>query len=115
MNGAGSFSDAATEAFSPVDRHGCDHADVDHDGNKDILCAVGAQRGKAIRRHELSLAPDKPGRQLVRAAWASRTPWGAVATWPSSASTTTPGRRSSSATRPTATTGCRAPTASTAT
>ena len=47
------------DAFSPVDRHGCDNADVDRDGNQDILCAVGAQRGKSIRRHELSLAPDK--------------------------------------------------------
>jgi hypothetical protein len=65
MNEGGSFSDAPTEAFTPVDRHGCDTADVDRDGNKDILCAIGAQRGKAIRRNELSLAPDKPSRQLV--------------------------------------------------
>ena len=66
MNGPGGFSDAATGAFSPVDRHGCDHADVDRDGNKDILCSVGAQRGKVVRRHELSSAPDKPGGHLVR-------------------------------------------------
>lgn len=65
MNEGGSFSNASTEAFSSLDRHGCDTADVDRDGNKDILCAVGAQRGKAIRRNELSLAPDKPSRQLV--------------------------------------------------
>jgi hypothetical protein len=43
-----------------VDRHGCDIADVDRDGNKDILCAVGAARGKVIKRHELSLAPLTP-------------------------------------------------------
>ena len=65
MNEGGTFSNAPTEAFTPVDRHGCDTADVDRDGNKDILCAIGAQRGKAIRRNELSLAPDKPSRQLV--------------------------------------------------
>jgi hypothetical protein len=66
MNGGGTFSDAPTDAFSPVDRHGCDSADVDNDGNRDILCAVGASRGKAVKRHELSLAPDKPGRRLAR-------------------------------------------------
>jgi hypothetical protein len=67
MNGAAGFSDAPTDAFSPIDRHGCDSADVDRDGSRDILCAVGAQRGKAIRRHELSLAPDKPERRLATA------------------------------------------------
>ncbi len=66
MNNGGTFSDAPTDAFSPVDRHGCDSADVDNDGNRDILCAVGASRGKSVKRHELSLAPDKPGRRLVR-------------------------------------------------
>jgi hypothetical protein len=66
MNGGGTFSDAPTDAFSPVDRHGCDSADVDNDGNRDILCAVGAARGKAVKRHELSFAPDKPGGRLAR-------------------------------------------------
>jgi hypothetical protein len=65
LNGPSGFTNAPGDAFSPVDRHGCDVADVDRDGNKDVLCAVGAQRGKAIRRHELSLAPDKPERALV--------------------------------------------------
>ena len=76
MNGPGGFSDAPSEAFSPVDRHGCDHADVDRDGNQDILCSVGAQRGKSIRRHELSLAPDKPGGRLVRGALGISDPLG---------------------------------------
>jgi len=66
MNTSGHFNNAATSAFSAVDRHGCDRADADRDGNKDILCAVGASRGKAIKRHELSLAPNKASRQLVR-------------------------------------------------
>jgi len=68
MNGPGGFSDAPVDAFSPLDRHGCDSADVDADGNLDILCAVGAARGKAVQRHELSLAPDKAGRALVTGA-----------------------------------------------
>ncbi|HKZ91038.1 MAG TPA: VCBS repeat-containing protein, partial [Candidatus Limnocylindrales bacterium] len=65
MNGPGGFLDAPTDAFSPVDRHGCDSADVDLDGNRDILCAVGASRGKAIKRHEITLAPDKATRALA--------------------------------------------------
>ncbi len=57
LAGPDGFSDAPYGAFSAVDRHGCDAADVDQDGTKDILCAVGASRGKAIHRNELSLAP----------------------------------------------------------
>lgn len=65
MNGPNGFSNAPTSAFGSVDRHGCDKGDVDNDGNKDILCAVGASRGKAMKRHELSLAPNTGARELV--------------------------------------------------
>jgi hypothetical protein len=66
MNGGPTgFVDAPGTAFSLVDRHRCDSADVDADGSLDILCAVGAARGKTIGRHELSLAPDKPTAALV--------------------------------------------------
>jgi hypothetical protein len=57
MNGPDGFGDAPTSAYSSVDRHGCDDADIDNDGDKDILCAVGGSRGKAMKRHELSLQP----------------------------------------------------------
>jgi hypothetical protein len=67
MNGPSGFVDAPTDAFSVVDRHGCDSADVGLDGNRDILSAVGASRGKAVKRHELSLAPDKDTRALANA------------------------------------------------
>jgi hypothetical protein len=66
MNSAAGFYNASTAAFSAIDRHGCDRADADNDGDKDIICAVGASRGKAIKRHELSLSPNKAGRQFVR-------------------------------------------------
>ena len=66
MNGPDGFTDAATVAFSDLDRHGCDSGDVDHDGNRDILCAIGASRGKSVKRHELSLAPDKDTAALDR-------------------------------------------------
>ena len=56
MGSARGFSNAETGAFSTVDRHGCDYGDLDHDGAKDVFCAVGRARGKAIGRHELSLA-----------------------------------------------------------
>ena len=68
MNGPAGFKDAATSAFSSLDRHGCDSADVDHDGARDILCALGASRGKAVKRHELSLAPTTQAGQLARGA-----------------------------------------------
>jgi hypothetical protein len=65
MNQGGKFTNAGTSAFSSVDRHGCDNGDLDGDGNRDILCAVGASRGKAMKRHELSLRPATNGRQLA--------------------------------------------------
>jgi hypothetical protein len=55
-----------TAAFSRLDRHGCDAADVDGDGRIDILCAGGKERGKVIDRHELSLAATTPAARLVR-------------------------------------------------
>ena len=36
------------------------------DGARDILCATGASRGKAMKRHELSLVPYGDGRLLAR-------------------------------------------------
>ena len=66
MGSARGFSNAKTGAFSTVDRHGCDHGDLDHDGAKDVFCAVGAARGKAIGRHELSLAVATKNRRLAR-------------------------------------------------
>ncbi len=66
MNGPGGFSNASSSAFSSVDRHGCTSGDVDKDGARDILCAVGASRGKATKRHELSLAPNKARGELAR-------------------------------------------------
>jgi hypothetical protein len=68
LNGPAGFRDAPTSAFSTLDRHGCDSADVDRDGERDILCALGASRGKAVKRHELSLAPTTPAAQLARGA-----------------------------------------------
>ncbi len=65
MNGAGGFSNTRTGAFSSVDRHGCDKGDVDNDGRMDILCVTGASRGKAMKRHELSLAPHTGARELA--------------------------------------------------
>ncbi len=76
MNGPGGFSNAPTDAFGSVDRHGCAAGDVDGDGSKDILCAVGASRGKAMKRHELSLAPNRAGRALVLGALGISDPLG---------------------------------------
>ena len=66
LNSRGRFSNAPTSAFGSIDRHGCDRGDINGDGNKDIICAVGASRGKAVKRHELSLKPWLDGRKLAR-------------------------------------------------
>jgi hypothetical protein len=76
MNRQGAFSNANTSAFSPVDRHGCDDGDIDGDGNRDIFCAVGASRGKAMKRHELTIKPDKSGRELIIGAYGISDPLG---------------------------------------
>ncbi len=76
VNAGGTFSSAPTGAFGSVDRHGCAAGDLDADGNQDILCAVGASRGKAVKRHELSLAPGTEGRALVRGALGISDPFG---------------------------------------
>jgi hypothetical protein len=66
LNKRGRFSNAPTSAFGSIDRHGCDLGDLNGDGDKDIVCAVGASRGKAVKRHELSLKPWLSGRKLAR-------------------------------------------------
>jgi hypothetical protein len=77
LNNGGRFKSAPTKAaFSSVDRHGCDTGDLDGNGTKDILCAVGASRGKAMRRHELSLSPAFADRLLSKAALGISDPLG---------------------------------------
>ena len=66
LNGPDGFTNAPTASFSVLDRHGCDSGDVDQDGERDILCAIGAARGKAVKRHELSLAPARGAAALER-------------------------------------------------
>ncbi len=67
LNGPDGFHDVpADSAFSSVDRHGCDVGDVDGDGTRDILCAIGGSRGIAVRRNELSLSPAEDSRTLAR-------------------------------------------------
>jgi hypothetical protein len=66
MNTPAGFVDAPTSGFSQLDRHGCDSADVDGDDRRDIVCATGAARGKAIKRHELSLAPSSGSARVSR-------------------------------------------------
>lgn len=76
MNDGKTFSNAPTSAFGAIDRHGCDQGDLDGDGRKDILCAVGGSRGKAIKRHELSLRPHRSGGELARGVLGVSDPFG---------------------------------------
>jgi hypothetical protein len=76
LNGPDGFTNAPSVAFSTLDRHGCDSGDVDQDGERDILCAIGAARGKSVKRHELSLAPARGVAALDREAYGISDPFG---------------------------------------
>jgi hypothetical protein len=52
-DGNGRFTEKNQGAFGRVDRHGCDAADVNGDGLKDLYCATGAHHGAVIKRNQL--------------------------------------------------------------
>ncbi len=52
-NGSGRFTEIDQGTFVKTDRHGCDAADVNSDGLKDIFCSTGAHKGTTPKRNEL--------------------------------------------------------------
>ena len=53
LNTGGRFRTVNLTTFVHDDRHGCAVADVNHDGRRDIYCAVGASHGVKIKSNEL--------------------------------------------------------------
>jgi hypothetical protein len=60
LNRGGRFVDHPTIDFPPIDRHGCDAADVDGSGLPDLYCAIGGKRGSGLKADELWLDPGGP-------------------------------------------------------
>ncbi|MET0773601.1 MAG: FG-GAP-like repeat-containing protein [Candidatus Limnocylindrales bacterium] len=56
LNERGRFRRAPAVAFPGHDRHGCAAADVDDDGRIDLYCAIGANKGVALKGNELWMA-----------------------------------------------------------
>jgi len=52
-DGNGHFQETNQGTFVQTDRHGCDAADVNGDGLKDIFCTEGANNGTSSKRNEL--------------------------------------------------------------
>ena len=52
-DGNGHFQETNQGSFVPTDRHGCDAADVNGDGLKDVFCTEGANNGTSAGRNEL--------------------------------------------------------------
>ena len=58
-NGSGRFTEIDQGLFVQTDRHGCDAADVNGDGLKDIFCSTGANKATTPKRNELYIQqPD---------------------------------------------------------
>jgi hypothetical protein len=57
--GTGSFAETDVGNFVANDRHECAWFDANGDGQPDVFCAVGADRGKEVKKNELWLQqPD---------------------------------------------------------
>jgi enediyne biosynthesis protein E4 len=65
-NDSGHFTEIAQGTFVKTDRHGCDAADVNGDGLKDIFCSTGAHGASTPKRNELWV--QQPDRTFVNQA-----------------------------------------------
>ena len=69
-DGNGHFQETNQGTFAPTDRHGCDAADVNGDGLKDIFCTEGANQWD-LGQTQRALYPAA-GPYLRRAGWTVR-------------------------------------------
>ena len=67
LNRRGHFRPAPSDPLRVIDRHGCDGADLDGDGDEEIHCAIGASGGVKFKANELLLEPQRA--RQGNAAW----------------------------------------------
>jgi hypothetical protein len=58
LNDGGTFRTPEGAAFPEADRHACQAADVEDDGDVDVFCGLGAHRGAGYKVNELWLRQD---------------------------------------------------------
>ena len=75
MGSASGFSRAPGRPWTIGDRHGCDAADIDKDGARDIFCAFGGARGTGVGRHEVALRAGKGDAEVRRNALGAHDPF----------------------------------------
>ncbi|MFL5736645.1 MAG: FG-GAP repeat domain-containing protein [Actinomycetota bacterium] len=52
-DGNGHFTEVSPGEFKAIDRHYCSAADVNADGQPDVFCATGANKGSELKQNEL--------------------------------------------------------------
>jgi hypothetical protein len=76
LGSSSGFKKAPKQPWTIGDRHGCDAADIDKDGAREMFCVFGGARGTGVGRHELSLRVGKGNAEVRLGARSAYDPFG---------------------------------------